>query len=175
MVDVLQVLIGVFGSLIGVVLGFLLKVLWDKRLEESRFDSYLRLLLHELTMNIRILNQNELRTAPVQIPEVGIVNILIEPPLVTTAYTSFIFSGYFEKLPDEIRSDLEELYALIATRNILLESNIGPQIFNFDLDGRKLSVRGFQIISAYTSIIRKRIEEVRSSLLKYHSKFTSNG
>ena len=166
MLSVFQLMFSVISALVGVVLGFLLTIFWDKRSREQAFKSYLRSLFYEIDSNIKIIDEK--RFIPVKTSQGTTVNVGIEPMLANTAYISFIFSGYFEKLPIEIRSSLEETYGLITIRNGLLASNAMWLNFNFDVAGQKVTIKGTHIISSYTSLIRAKLEEAKNKLLKQY-------
>ena len=69
----------VISTLVGVAFGFFLSIIYDRVKHYLSFKSYLRMFLHEIETNLKIIDEGR-----------AITGIPIEPTLMTTAYSSLL-------------------------------------------------------------------------------------
>jgi hypothetical protein len=167
MIEIILSILKEYKDLSLILFGFMLHYIYDKIKAKSIFKSYIRALFHEIDSNIKIIDDK--RYIPIQISERVTVKFGIEPILITTAYTSLIFSGYFEKLPLKIRTTLEEVYGFITIRNGFLASSLLPVNITQTIGGQKVTISGSQIVAQYTSLIKEYLQKVKNQLFQEYS------
>ena len=140
----------VISTLVGVAFGFFLSIIYDRVKHYLSFKSYLRMFLHEIETNLKIIDEGR-----------DITGIPIEPTLMTTAYSSLVSSGYLDRLPHDLKEMIERVYGLIFIRNGLLTS--GFFMLTITFEGKK--TKGHQIVSEYTSIIKDQLLKLRKMLI----------
>ena len=141
----------VISTLISVAFGFFLSIIYDRIKHYLSFKSYLRTFLHEIETNLKIIDEGR-----------AVTGIPIEPMLMTTAYSSLVSSGYLDRLPYELKEMVERVYGLIFVRNGLLTSGL----FMLTVTFKEKRVKGHQIISEYSLIIKDRLLRLRKMLIE---------
>src|SRR3989344_3073479 len=139
----------VFYVVLGVILGFLLTVLWDRHKEYKRYKEMVRLVLYELERNKDRMNEvyNKLpekirsrfsQESSVQLTQEEVVRMAwsFPKPYVTDAWRAFVASGLVVQLPPESSEKLYKLYDQINSINFL--SNLSISLFQIVSNDNKL-------------------------------------
>lgn len=140
----------VFYVVLGVILGFLLTVLWDKHKEHKRYKETVRLVLYELERNKermdevynrlpeKIKDRFSLEKSSVQLTQEEIMSLAwsFPKPYVTDAWKTFVASGLVVQLPPESSEKLYKLYDQVNSINFL--SNLSISLFQIVSNDNKL-------------------------------------